>query len=949
MSRDSEPRDFAAQLRQHIRASLYSYGQLARLSSVPKRTIVNWLDGTTKQPRHWQSVVRVAAALRLTSGQIDALLVAAGLPTLAELSVVVSSPADRALLDLWQDEKSVPVANDTASLWRYLDAIAHGVVALPVFFPRHANVTFHKIYQEPHLRRVESTPPTDATPLAHPHEGEPWSSLRDKQRRMVILGQPGMGKSWLLKAEAIRVATEALASDDGEPAVLPILVAMPELVALLQGQAGLDAICQALAELAARTTPTMEETAVRDAVRNFFEANSERVVLLIDALDEVPERDGLRITARRVIIQLGTATRARIVLASRLLGYAAAPMGRYLGMDVPEYEIMPFANREIDRVLRVWFHDQLDHLQRLQLAMRRGTALARQATNPLLLSLMCMLTATRGEELVGNRAGLYEPVLRLLLEGRWRRFEMQLPESRVRAKLRLLEAIAWYFATYRQSWWEQLPGDVLEAKLEQLPETQRLWSTWRTEWGAHYEGPLWELSEWDGILIKGSVAWDSVSSAVPYAFLHRTFQEFLVARYLLRSYIDDGLRAPELQTMLAAEGSDPAWHIVRLLLVELLTRQPMPDAQPLLMRLSEMVHNTVQEPSGQMAVAAVEILLALHSSEVGSEVVRDLRARLCTTMRDTEVPAVTRVHAARLVAELGDPRPEVMDVDAMEFVQVPAGDFWMGSDVRVDTEAMFEEYPLRRRTTGAFAISCYPVSNAQFRVFLNEKEDGFDNPAYWTEAIAMGHWRDGMVWRLRPRYLADGTVEMEPVWAREPYLSGWPTDLPNCPIFGISWYEARAFVRWLEQRWRTRGLISATTRLALPSEAEWEKAARGTDARIYPWGNTFDGNRLNWYGHMLMSPAAIGAFPHSTSPYGAEEMVGNLWEWTRSVFTPYAAGAEGSVDFEGKHNPDVKLAIRGGAYFSVRARCRCAARSATLPYGRIHATFRIVKYDDNLG
>src|SRR5690606_18544769 len=124
-----------------------------------------------------------------------------------------------------------------------------------------------------------------------------------------------------------------------------------------------------------------------------------------------------------------------------------------------------------------------------------------------------------------------------------------------------------------------------------------------------------------------------------------------------------------------------------------------------------------------------------------------------------------------------------------------------------------------------------------------------------------------------------------------------------------SLYEARAFVRWLEKRWHTSGLIDAATQLALPSEAEWEKAARGTDGRIYPWGNRFDSNRLNWYGHMLMAPAAIGAFPHSASPYGAEEMVGNLWEWTRSVFTPYEAGEEASVDFERKVEPDVKLAI----------------------------------------
>jgi formylglycine-generating enzyme required for sulfatase activity len=829
-------------------------------------------------------------------------------------------------------------------LYDYLEALTAQLAHLPAYFPRHTAFTFAAIYQDVRLRRVESEPLSEAAHVAQFYEGEPWSALRQQTHRAVILGQPGMGKTWLFKAEAMRLAGESLAAGrHEEPRTLPLLIRTPELAALLAGRSSLQAIPQTIAELAARLTPQLSEADLVAAMCSFMERMPERVVFLLDSMDEIPGGHGPRNAARRAVIQLATATESRILLTSRTLGYTSSPLGRYLGSDVVEYEILPFHDREISRVMRAWFHDRTHLLQRLQLAMRRAPSLVRQASNPLLLSLMCMLNETRAESLNDNRSRLYEPVLRLLLEGRWRSFEMQLPVSRVRAKLRLLEAIAWCYATYRQSWWEQLPGDVIEQALERLPDTKRLGATWRVEWGMPYEGPLWELSEWDGILIKGFTPVDGAATEVPYAFLHRTFQEFLVARYLMRRYGEMGLNAPEIQEFLTSKASDPEWYIVLLLLVEQLTFHPLPDVQPLLDRLSNILLDTVQDRTGQMAVAAVEILLNLHITEVGSEVARSLRDRLLVLMRNNEVNAVMRVHAAQLVAELGDPRMAVMDVDAIEFVEIPAGTFVMGSDPAHDPETYAEEMPQHLGWTERCAISRYPISNAQYWQFFEDKEDGFDNPAYWPEAIALGHWQDGMVWRLRPKNRADGMIDWEPTWAREPYQSGWPTDLPNSPVMGISWYEARAFVRWLEKRWRSCGIIAGTTRVDLPSEAEWEKAARGADGRIYPWGNEFDGNRLNWFGHMLMAPAPIGAFPNSTSPYGAEEMVGNLWEWTRSIFAPYGRDDGGGTDFVSALAPDVNVAIRGGAYFSVLSRCRCAARSATLPYRRLNATFRIVK------
>jgi hypothetical protein len=109
-SPESSPRrtnghyDFAGLLRHYIEASLYTYGQLAQLSAVPKRTIVNWIDGTVKRPRHWQSVVGVASALRLSQEQTDELLAAADLPDLLTLAAESSDADDLTLLAPWQLE-----------------------------------------------------------------------------------------------------------------------------------------------------------------------------------------------------------------------------------------------------------------------------------------------------------------------------------------------------------------------------------------------------------------------------------------------------------------------------------------------------------------------------------------------------------------------------------------------------------------------------------------------------------------------------------------------------------------------------------------------------------------------------------------------------------------------------------------------------------------------------
>src|SRR5262249_49526862 len=163
---------------------------------------------------------------------------------------------------------------------------------------------------------------------------------------------------------------------------------------------------------------------------------------------------------------------------------------------------------------------------------------------------------------------------------------------------------------------------------------------------------------------------------------------------------------------------------------------------------------------------------------------------------------------------------------------------------------------------------------------------------------------------------------------------------PNHPVTYVTWHDAMAYGDWLTVRLRewpetpeplASLLRQPGWRIILPSEAEWEKAARGTDERRYPWGNDPDPDRANYGDTGINTTSAVGCFPGGASPYGVEELSGNMWEWTRSLwgenFTyPYDP-------HDGRENlvaPDnVPRVRRGGAFFDAHRTVRCASSSGS--------------------
>jgi formylglycine-generating enzyme required for sulfatase activity len=165
------------------------------------------------------------------------------------------------------------------------------------------------------------------------------------------------------------------------------------------------------------------------------------------------------------------------------------------------------------------------------------------------------------------------------------------------------------------------------------------------------------------------------------------------------------------------------------------------------------------------------------------------------------------------------------------------------------------------------------------------------------------------------------------VWKGRTY----PERLGRHPVADVSWHDARAYCEWLSQK---------TGRpYRLPTEAEWEKAARGTDGRVYPWGDEFDTVKCNSDEDHILGTTPVGQYsPGGDSPYGAADMVGNVWEWCSTLERkyPYRPDDREDLDAEGER------VLRGGSFYQDRSVVRCAYRISHYPDLRLdHFGFRV--------
>ncbi|PDW04228.1 formylglycine-generating enzyme family protein [Candidatus Viridilinea mediisalina] len=237
------------------------------------------------------------------------------------------------------------------------------------------------------------------------------------------------------------------------------------------------------------------------------------------------------------------------------------------------------------------------------------------------------------------------------------------------------------------------------------------------------------------------------------------------------------------------------------------------------------------------------------------------------------------------------------------FITVPAGTFMMGtpaaqlSELAVryggTRESYREEAPRHTLELAAFGIAVAPVTNRLYAAYVAA-----------TNARAPLFWRGATP----------------------------PTMLDEHPVVDVNWHDALEFCAWLNSQ--LPGLA-----LRLPSEAEWERAARGSDGRTFPWGESFEPRYANTRESAAAGTTAVGSYPEGASPVGALDMAGNVWEWTSSLDAGYPYQPDDGR--EDLHASGRRI-MRGGCYANPHGFARCACRFRLLPEVRNEFTgFRL--------
>jgi formylglycine-generating enzyme required for sulfatase activity len=228
---------------------------------------------------------------------------------------------------------------------------------------------------------------------------------------------------------------------------------------------------------------------------------------------------------------------------------------------------------------------------------------------------------------------------------------------------------------------------------------------------------------------------------------------------------------------------------------------------------------------------------------------------------------------------------------AIEWMEVPAGPFIYQDD--------------EQREEALFYIARVPITYADFQLFIDDP-DGFHNPRWWEGLAASEEDRS------------------EPGEQRY--------QVADRPRERVSWYEAIAFCRWLTAQAEAHPtLLPEAVRgepgwqITLPTEWQWEKAARGSDGRKYPYGNDFDAEKGNTLEANIEQTSAVGSFPQGASPYGVLDMSGNVWEWCLNEYDKPERIALGG---------DAGRVGRGGAFNLNQARTHCTARAFGPPGSR---------------
>jgi len=762
-----------------------------------------------------------------------------------------------------------------------------------------------------------------------------------QNRSVVIKGDPGSGKTTFVSYLAHRLAIQNTGTledwNEAETDLLPVIVILRDFAKGLPKKLPAQADPRNIWDFILTRLKAQNLSASSKPILEMLEHG--KALIFLDGLDEVPTREQRVFVRDAVQAFANRHSNNRFLVTCRVLSYQPPKSKNEPDLrlaNFPEFELAPFDNKKITAFIDGWYGELLnlrtvsvdeaqDSVQRLKTAVQRPE-LKRLAPNPLLLTVMALVNTHKGR-LPDARAVLYDETIDILLwrweqgsKGQEARLRQLLLEANYQDKD--LEQVIWQLAyeaheqTGAEDENDSLAG-ISELKLQKVLAEK---NNGDLNWAAQI---IETMKLRAGLLLERDTG--------VFTFPHRSFQEYLAATYLDAQ--DDFVDRAKKLTL-----NPSIWREVILWAVSRRVYVRGSVSGPLVLVAELCPSRTPSRPNEWSNIwLAGDILLEIglnrvQNSELGKELWPRVQNSLVKLIEASALTPRERAEAGDTLARLGDPRVGTM-TDFL-FCEIPAGPFLMGNTKETDSMSDDDEVPqiTYNKIKSNYYASRYPITNAQFELFMKDPH-GYENNEWWTKT--------GLDWRK------ERTAS---------FKQGGAFDLPNHPVVRITWYEAAAFTRWLTNKMRNENAklkiwekedirdvqIDFTKwEVRLPSEAEWEKAARGTQGLRYPWGNEITLDHANYSDTNIGSTSAVGTFPLGMNGYGLLDMSGNVWEWCATQwignYTDYDKNENN--DLEG----NVQRVVRGGSFNYYDRRVRCAVRDGFNPRNRYYDLgFRVV-------
>jgi formylglycine-generating enzyme required for sulfatase activity len=697
------------------------------------------------------------------------------------------------------------------------------------------------------------------------------------QRKVVLIGDPGSGKSTFLKRITFELCRniQGTRPKDAKPFLspddrrFPLLIRTADLTKLLAADKSPkppdapDWLPYFLSKQSEYYKFGLDESFFR---RKLDEGGC---LVMVDGLDEAPDQR-LRERVSRIFEKATVAyAKCDFLVTTRPQSYSGdSVLAGFFPIrigDLEPPEIKTFF-RHFSQALLLPANAAQEFQESLESALERRAEIREMARNPVMLTALAVLQHN-DQKLPEYRVELYESILGWLASAR------DAKDGRPTAE-KCLE----YLRKLALAMQEAPAGRMVQMNKRAAAELAA------SEWGGtieHNENVL-ELETQDSGILS--------AAGTDLKFWHLSFQEYLAARELA-SFSDEQLLARVVKSQNLYH---PEWREMLRLLGGILKQQGVQKVDGFFNAVLATV------PAG------ADLERRTRCAALLSSMLRDLKPmgyqptddRFDATIKSVmqifepgpaqKIDIKTRVEAADLLGQVGDPR-----LDDHNWVEIQGGTFWMGAQKtgrNEDPEAYEEEAPVHQVTLKSFRIGRFPVTVQEFARFL--KASGYAKQKFW-EAGGFQKFTEPEEWESQKRF-------------------------PNRPVVGVSWFEASAYCAWAALR--------------LPTEAEWERVARGPNSARHPWGDApaLDHSRAN-YEIVVGHPTPVGLFPEGNSTEDICDLLGNVWEWCSDWYAGYSDNQNENP--AGLQKGDLKV-LRGGAWIDGPGCVRVSVRDGGGPADR---------------